>query len=130
MGDSDRYAFAPGWVIPGRKYDQSDMWTYKELGNDPLDVFYEEQDVKQIAKLYTPYINKNYLGYLKISAANANKLTGYKSTLHAYSENCMIKFVSGEMNIDTEWNSFVTKAKKFGADEVIKIYQDAYNKSK
>lgn len=130
MGDSDRYAFAPGWVIPGRKYDQSDMWTYKDLGKDPLGVFYEEQDVKQIAKLYTPYINKNYLGYLKISAANANKLTGYKSTLHAYSENCMLKFVSGEMNIDTEWNDFVTKAKKFGADEVVKIYQDAYNKSK
>lgn len=73
---------------------------------------------------------KNYLGYLKISAANANKLTGYKSTLHAYAENCMIKFVSGDMNIDTEWNDFVTKAKKYGADDVVKIYQNAYNNNK
>lgn len=130
LGDSDRYAFAPGWVIPGRKYDHTDMWTYKDLGKDPLGVFFDEQDVKQIAKLYTPHINKNYLGYLKISAANANKLTGYKSTLHAYAENCMIKFVSGDMNIDTEWNDFVTKAKKYGADDVVKIYQNAYNNNK
>lgn len=129
MGDSDRYAFAPGWVIPGRKYDQSDMWTYKDLGTDPNSVFFNEQDVKQITKLYTPYINKNYLGHLKISAAKANKLTGYKSTLHPYAEGCMTKFVSGDMNIDTEWNSFVTKANKYGATELVKIYSDAYKKS-
>lgn len=127
MTDSDRYAFAPGYVISGRKYDQTNLWTFaKDVTGDPRDDFFNEQDTKQITKLYTPYINKNYLGYLKISAVNANKLAGYKSTLHQYTRSCMLDFVSGGKNIDTEWNDYLTKAKKYGADDLIKIYQDAY----
>lgn len=128
MTDSDRYAFAPGYVISGRKYDQTNVWTYeKGVSEDPRDKFFNEQDTKQITKLYTPYINQNYLGYLKISASNENKLAGYKSTLHQYTRGCMLDFVSGGKNIDTEWNDYLTKAKKYGADDLIKIYQDAYN---
>lgn len=128
MTDSDRYAFAPGYAIAGRRYDQSDVWTYdNDVKEDPRDTFFNEQDTKAIKALYTPYINKNYLGYLKIAASNENKLAGYKSTLHSYTRGCMLSFVSGGMNIDTEWNDYLTKAKKYGADDLVKIYQDAYN---
>lgn len=129
MDDTDRYQYAPGWVITGLTTKVDDMWksnTTIVLKN--TDKFYNTQDNGAIPRIYSQYKNPLYIGHLQLSSAMDSKLAGYKSTLHAYAEQCMGRFVSGDMNIDTEWNDYLTKMKKYGSEDLVAIYQKAYNK--
>ena len=40
------------------------------------------------------------------------------------------KFITGELNIEESWNKYLTDLDKMGLTDVIKVYQDAYNRSK
>ena len=40
------------------------------------------------------------------------------------------KFITGELNIEENWDKYLTDLDKMGLTDVIKVYQDAYNRSK
>lgn len=40
------------------------------------------------------------------------------------------KFITGVMNVDTEWKDYISKINAMGLDKVLKAYQAAYDRWK
>jgi putative aldouronate transport system substrate-binding protein len=51
------------------------------------------------------------------------------TNINTYVEECIAKFVVGQMNLDTEWNQFQDELRKLGIDRYLQIVQNAYNSS-
>jgi len=48
--------------------------------------------------------------------------------IDTYTKECLIKFVKGEMNIETDWDAYVAQLEKLGLSEAVKLTQDAYDR--
>lgn len=41
----------------------------------------------------------------------------------------MVAFITGDMNLDTEWDSYVETIKSIALDDYLALYQEAYDAS-
>ena len=53
-----------------------------------------------------------------------NHLTG----IATYDSEMYAAFITGSKDIDAEWNTYVNELKKMGVEDVIEVYQDAYDR--
>ena len=51
-----------------------------------------------------------------------------ESTIQTYCEECRLKFIVGDMDIEKDWDSYVTAVENMGLDELLEIYQAAYDR--
>ena len=58
------------------------------------------------------------------SIAEAAKL------IKSYYRNMGAKFVTGELDIDENWDEYIAELEKMGAKDVLKVYQTAYDRTK
>lgn len=63
-----------------------------------------------------------------LSTDESADASALQSDLYTYVAECIPKFILGEMDIETEWDTFVTKCEDMGLLEVIEIYQAAYDR--
>jgi putative aldouronate transport system substrate-binding protein len=80
---------------------------------------------------YQPYgapINM-ILPPLWYSPSDASTMAMLTTNINTYVEESIAKFITGQLNIDTDWNRFQTELKNLGIDQYLKIIQDTYNKS-
>ena len=52
----------------------------------------------------------------------------YEAVIDTYIKECALKFMTGEMDIDTEYDAFLQQLEKIKVYDLIKIYQDAYGR--
>lgn len=50
----------------------------------------------------------------------------YISALNTYMDEEVTGFITGKLDVETEWDAYVAKCKELGADELVKIYHSAY----
>ncbi len=63
-----------------------------------------------------------------LSSDEAAEASALQSDIYTYAQECIPKFILGEMDIDTEWDSFVSACESMGLQDVIDIYQAAYDR--
>lgn len=51
-----------------------------------------------------------------------------RSTLQTYVKECETRFITGDMDIETEWDSYLKELERIGVDEFIKVSQAAYDR--
>lgn len=66
---------------------------------------------------------------LSLTEEEATSIADIKTTLTTYVNECIAKFVRGEMDLDKDWDSFQTEVKNIGVEQVISTYQTAYDRT-
>jgi putative aldouronate transport system substrate-binding protein len=80
---------------------------------------------------YAPYAQdiSKLLPPMYYSAENVLETTTMATNINTYVEECIAKFVVGDMNIDRDWAVFQNNLKNLGLDRYLQIIQNTYNNS-
>jgi putative aldouronate transport system substrate-binding protein len=80
---------------------------------------------------YVPYGQdvKDILPPLYYSAADVSEVASLTTNINTYVEESIAKFVVGDMNINTEWNTFQNNLRNLGVDRYLEIIQKTYDNS-
>ncbi|MCI2068544.1 MAG: hypothetical protein LKJ88_03100 [Bacilli bacterium] len=106
-------------------------WSYDFVGkmNDTI-----IKALNQMSERYVPYLKNPEPWELKLSSAEYNTVTTVKAALDPQLEYLEASYVRGDSGADpyddTSWNSFTDKLKRYGADSLVKCYNDALSRSK
>jgi putative aldouronate transport system substrate-binding protein len=99
-------------------YAYEDQWT-NPIGRDAVKKY---TDSKVIIKNPTPVLNFNTEEKAVYDRVNNN--------LNTYCDEQIQKMIMGLIDVDSSWNAYVTEAKKLGVDDLVKVYQSAYDRYK
>ena len=120
------------------KYSWANMFTQSLPKYIPTDIVvehvippvYEEKNI--LDELYEPYFvgndgNGNYdiIPSYWVKPENAAKLSEYSVSITDYLEQKMAVWISGQADIDKEWDEYLAQLDKLGLQDYIKIRQDA-----
>ena len=62
-----------------------------------------------------------------VDAASNEELAAKAADLTTYADTCIPKFIMGDMDIETEWDSYIDTLESMGIADIIQIEQDAYD---
>lgn len=99
--------------IPEIAYDTSDPSVFRRL--EMGDILRETT----VDRLWTP----------TFTASEARELATMTTDLDTYVKEMRLKFMTGDADIQTEWDGFVERLKAMGMDRYMEIYAGAYNRT-
>lgn len=77
-----------------------------------------------------PYFPEKIYAEPLLDQETADRLSILWTDLDKYEKETTAKFIRGELNFDSDWDTYVETMKKIGIDEVVEIYQDVYDSLK
>lgn len=85
---------------------------------------------KGFAENVIPYQSDKAIAYwlLKFTEDEQYVLDNKLSEIKAYYQQMEAEFISGAADIETEWDNYVATLDKMGIADVLKVYQDAYDR--
>ena len=80
---------------------------------------------------YAPYgiAQKNVVPPLYYSEEDSSEIAMLQTNINTYVEECIAKFIVGQMNLDTDWDAFQTELKNMNIDRYLEIIQTTYDAS-
>ena len=79
---------------------------------------------------YEPYIAKEYFpGGLWMPQEIADELAPMITTIKSYIEESAARFITGQMDIESDWDSYVQELEKMGIDRYVELFQQMYDQS-
>ena len=95
---------------------------------DPLDVSGYELRLAQATKLYEPFDQKeSYPAGVFISPEHAEEISHLYTSIDRHVETSMLQFITGNKDIDKEWDSYVAGFERLNLDRYLQIYQETYD---
>lgn len=102
----------------------------------PMNYAYESQWTNKIGqegtKLYTDsnILIKNTTPVMQFNAEEKATYDKVNNTLNTYLDEQVEKMITGQLDINSTWDSYVKQAKVLGADDLVKAYSSAYKRYK
>lgn len=85
-----------------------------------------ETRIYDATTLYEPFYNMNVVPHIiYISEANASKYADIKTTLYDYMYTSTAQFITGGMNLDTDWDRYISELKNIGLEDYLRMTQEA-----
>lgn len=75
---------------------------------------------------YAPSID-SILPNLTMDTESAQKVSEYTVTIGGYVNQAAVQFITGAMDIETEWDSYLNSLQNMGVEDYIATYQQAYD---
>lgn len=72
----------------------------------------------------------NYINmppYITLSTEAAEVVTPIETDINTYVDECLVKFIIGDMNFNEDYDAFVSTLKAMNIDAVLNAYQEAYD---
>jgi putative aldouronate transport system substrate-binding protein len=76
---------------------------------------------------YAPYDVDKTFPPLIISSELAQELSELRATIYSIVDESFAAFVTGQMNIDQDWEAYLAQLNDAGLERMLEIYQDAYD---
>ncbi|HBP39204.1 MAG TPA: ABC transporter substrate-binding protein, partial [Clostridiales bacterium] len=78
---------------------------------------------------YYPYLpsDDELMPKLTYDEAEAAELSMYETAIKSYLQEMTAKFITGESDIETGWDSYLSELEEIGLDNMLAIYQAAYD---
>lgn len=129
----------PSWNFTQVVESMQNLWWY---GSGPrlqtMDVRYtktgKETDLEYQLYVesmkYLDYFPEEYLPAMSsiwFTSEQANELSMLESTISDYVNEMTTKFITGDRNVETEWDSYLNELKAMQVERVIEIYQQIYD---
>lgn len=99
-------------------YEYEIQWT-NQIGRNGVKMY---NDAKVIINNPTPVLNFNQEEKAVYDRVNSN--------LNTFCDEQIQKMIMGLIDVDSGWNAYVAECKKLGSDDLVKIYQSAYDRYK
>jgi len=81
---------------------------------------------------HAKWVNPNMDGYVypptTFTSIESSIISRNYSNIETYCQESMAKFVTGQWNTDTDWDAFIEQLNGYGLENVLKCYQDAYDR--
>lgn len=78
---------------------------------------------------YDGHQPEEFLPEVYVLPEDLDEMAQIKGPLHDYVEQSAAKFITGAMDLDTEWDSYIENLKKLKCDRYVEILQTAYDNS-
>ncbi len=84
----------------------------------------------EAAEKYEPYSPKDesIVPNLVFEGQDAQTISEGTITIGGYVDQSMVQFITGELNIEKDWDAYIEKLKTMGVEKFIEIYQTYYDK--
>ena len=113
-----------GGALPWWRSDQDDS-PIAVVNDDP---FYADNRHYSEPKLYAPYTPEKVVPPLPFSEEDAKTLSRIKPDVDGLVREFEVKFVTGELDIDAEWDRYLTELDKAGLEQYLEIVNRTYTK--
>ena len=101
--------------------------SYRESQADTPDAPFEGMLFRWSKENYAPYDVDKTIPPLVITPDQATKMGDLSTTITNLVNESFAGFVNGQMDIDSDWDAYIQSLNDAGLDELIKMYQDAYD---
>ena len=81
-----------------------------------------------IFEYLVPFYHEGNPGLYMFTAEESDELTLLTTDLAAYVDQAVAKFIIGDMDIDEEWDSFVSGCEERGIERYLELHQTAYDR--
>lgn len=78
-------------------------------------------------KITEDYARMGWQNYIHLSQEQSERLAELSTDLGRWCDDYWAGFVTGRYNLDTDWDAYVAKCKQLKCDEIVSIYQAAYD---
>lgn len=80
---------------------------------------------------YAPYgiAQKNVVPPLYYSEEDASEIAMLQTNINTYVEECIAKFIVGQMDVEADWDTFQNELKNMNIDRYLEIIQNTYDAS-
>lgn len=122
------------WGAPQNSHWQNGAAGYRsyELSFSTVDsgtnIF--ETEIANKLQTYMDRIPKEYITKLIYTENEIDTVNEIQQNIDAYKTDNITRFIIGDLDIESGWDSYVDELKKIGVDELVKISQDAYDRLK
>lgn len=82
-----------------------------------------EETTKLLPYFYEEYLPKN----LYMEKDDYETFTTIQTSLQEYIKMSMAQFITGELNLDSDWDSYVDTINSYGVDTYLSLYQAAFD---
>ena len=65
--------------------------------------------------------------YVTLSGEVSETISSMQSDLSTYVEECLVKFIIGDMNLESDYDEFIATLETMNIYEILAAYQDAYD---
>lgn len=89
----------------------------------------EELNKKKIDELYGPYIVKEKMPNYWLTAKESAEITTIQTDIDKYVKDKRAAWITGQANIDAEWEGYLAQLNKLGLEKYMKVYTDAIMRS-
>lgn len=96
-------------------------YTLPAVYNPPNDYINEQVEENLIPYWKTP------LPLLYFSSEDQKKIASIGTDIKTYVVQSMAQFITGERDVEAEWDSYIADLEKMGVHEYVKIHQEAYD---
>jgi putative aldouronate transport system substrate-binding protein len=86
--------------------------------------------IAQSVPYYKPFGPKEEVYRLVYSAEEIDEAAEIQTDLDTYRDESTARFITGDLNINTQWDSYVSELKNIGIDRYIEISQRVYDRMK
>lgn len=88
-----------------------------------------EYILQQAAEKYQKYApaDDTLVPNIAFDTESAQKISEYSLTIGGYVNQATVQFITGDLNIDTDWDNYITTLKNMGVEDYLKIYQEQYD---
>jgi putative aldouronate transport system substrate-binding protein len=74
------------------------------------------------------YVEGRSMGSYALTSAENEEIKDRYADIKTHASEMILKFIVGTADIDTEWDSYVQAIKDFGIDDILEVYQGAYDR--
>lgn len=142
-GEPARFVLLPGKLQENGEYSRNDIcwdeigpWTKpmnerNSQGMNPAAGYNIEQVLYDDTRdAYEPFRVKKSLPTLIFSAEDAEIMADYVVNTQNYGQEAIAAFVTGQWSLDDDWDTYVQTMNDYGMQELIDIYERAYEEYK
>lgn len=111
------------WYASGPRLQTSEI----RYGKTGLETDLEYQTYTESLK-YIDYFPDEYLPTtIWFTTEQANELSMLESTITSYVDEMATKFITGDRDIETDWEAYLNELKAMQVERVVEIYQEIYD---
>jgi len=94
---------------------------------DPMDY---DRRIGLIVAKYQDCIPKEgtYVPLLSFTEEETDRINEIQTTLKTYVQECKIRFITGDMSLDNDWNTYLKEIEKIGLQEFLEVCQTVYDR--
>ncbi len=96
------------------------------IENPEKNLEYILQNAAERYSLYAPELDQ-IVPNLAFSTESAQKISEYTLTIGGYVNQATVQFITGDLDIEKEWDNYLVKLEDMGVQDYIRLYQEQYD---